>query len=653
MRRGIQARLACGWITSPLPNLLTPLGLTAIAGAVVFWTASLGAIDVRAMDDTGLISQLPLAFFAALLLLNAAFALLLAAPRPSAIAILLAIGTLILFLYGVTSIVEDLPRISITWLHAGFADVVLRTGDLPPLDARFDWPGFFALSAFISGAAGLEHPLQLAAWAPVAFNLAYLPPLLVIYRAVTSDLRLAWLAVWTFYLANWVGQDYFSPQGLNFLLYLVVIAILLAWFRPSPRWDPGGRIASLLARLARRPLTPSNIDGQPVDGGVAEGAAAAPRRDPGGRIASLLARLARRPLTPSNIDGQPVDGGVAEGAGAAPRRGALVLLVTVLIVAIASSHQLTPFALLASVTALVLLRRCSLTFLPILIAVVVGTWISYMAVDFLTSRLSTLIGEVGQTGSITSANVGRRIAGSQGHLLIVYVRLGLTFVLWSLAVVGIVRRLRAGSWDVSMIALTTVPFGLILLQSYGGEMLLRVYFFSLPFVAFFVATLLLGVRRMTTWKTVSAIACCGLLLSVGMLLARYGNERMDLMSADDYDATLATYALAPPGAWLFRGNYNDPIGYRDYEMYRYRSVEFAVRHPDLKVLAGLLRQAPPGEAFLVLTRSQRARAELIGGLPVGDWDRLLEKLHDSDDFVLTYENPTAVVYTLRELDRND
>ncbi|GAA4954515.1 hypothetical protein GCM10023238_21380 [Streptomyces heliomycini] len=59
-----------------------------------------------------------------------------------------------------------------------------------------------------------------------------------------------WTAVWIFQLANWVGQDYFAPQGLAYLLHLTVIAMVLRHFvrpgsagrlRDRTALDPGRR----------------------------------------------------------------------------------------------------------------------------------------------------------------------------------------------------------------------------------------------------------------------------------------------------------------------------------------------------------------------------------------------------------------------------
>src|SRR5207244_11753971 len=72
-------------------------------------------------------------------------------------------------------------------------------------------------------------------WTPVFFNLIYLGPLYIIFTSATTDKRLVWLGLWFFFLTKWVDQDHFSPQAFDFFLYLVIIAILLKWFKVPPK----------------------------------------------------------------------------------------------------------------------------------------------------------------------------------------------------------------------------------------------------------------------------------------------------------------------------------------------------------------------------------------------------------------------------------
>ena len=73
-------------------------------------------------------------------------------------------------------------------------------------------------------------------------------------RNLRISWRAQWLAGFLFVVGNWVGQDYFSPQSFNYLLYLVFVAILVNWFIDPGRSDaaPDLRSRRELARLHRR-----------------------------------------------------------------------------------------------------------------------------------------------------------------------------------------------------------------------------------------------------------------------------------------------------------------------------------------------------------------------------------------------------------------
>ena len=73
--------------------------------------------------------------------------------------------------------------------------------------------------------------IALAMWAPVVANLLDLGALLLLLPTLCTDRRVVWTAAWLFFLGNWVGQDYFSPQAMAYFLHLVVLALLLGYFR--------------------------------------------------------------------------------------------------------------------------------------------------------------------------------------------------------------------------------------------------------------------------------------------------------------------------------------------------------------------------------------------------------------------------------------
>ena len=90
------------------------------------------------------------------------------------------------------------------------------------------------------GSTGLPGAVGFLRWAPLVFELLYLPPVLVIARFSGAGVRAGWLGVLLFYATNWIDQDYFSPQALNYLFYLVILATVLACWQPS-RIEAGAR----------------------------------------------------------------------------------------------------------------------------------------------------------------------------------------------------------------------------------------------------------------------------------------------------------------------------------------------------------------------------------------------------------------------------
>lgn len=213
-------------------------------GAVFgLWFVTLTRVDPRAMTDLGLISLLPWTALAALALMAFSFARALARPTSPGWLLTsypLALSTLI---FSTPPILYETPRYSWAWKHAGIADFIDRTGAVDPqvdvLSVYHSWPGFFAANAMLSDLAGFDTSLSYAAWAELLLNLLALSAVLALLRALTTDSRTIAVGGWLFVLGNWVGQGYFSPQGINYVWYLIVLAVLLRWFpgrsaAPSP-----------------------------------------------------------------------------------------------------------------------------------------------------------------------------------------------------------------------------------------------------------------------------------------------------------------------------------------------------------------------------------------------------------------------------------
>lgn len=603
---------------SDIVVVVLPIGIFAA------WLFSLQGIRLQQMNDLGLVSVFsPFTLLALGLMMLSFCASLQRSPLRTPI-LLLHLCLLIFMLYGVTPLVEEAPRFSVVYRHAGYVEYIMRTGTVDPnLDAYFNWPIFFITSAFVTRISGYPSILSYAAWAPVFLNLLYLGPLFNILRAVTANKHLVWLALWFFYLTNWIGQDYYSPQGLAFFLYLVIIAMLLRWFRVRAdtkhiRWDDFlSHLPSFVGKWYRWFATP--------DSGVA-----------------------------------PVQPGL---------RWALLGLLLLIFAFVVSSHPLTPFFVLASVTALVIFRRCTPAWLPVVMAIMTVGWILLMTRAFLAGHLSWVTSDIGQPASIISQNVGSRLSGSPGHELIAQLRVVTTFVIWGCGLIGCVRRARQGYRDTNAMLLAIAPFPLLIIQPYGGEMLLRIYLFSLPLMAFFVASLFFAERAAISqptggstralhtlfaplprlfassrWKS-ALMTGFSILLLAGFLFTRYGNERQDYMTYAEVAGVQYLYSIAQAGSIFIAGTNGTPWEFQDFEKYNLLvltdSLLNAVTNRDVPAITRFIRGEKHTFAYLIFTRSQEATLECTFGLAPGTLDRLQEALIASGQYKLVYSNADA------------
>jgi hypothetical protein len=572
--------------------------------ALVMGVLALLRVDSSALGDLGLVTVVGPVYFVAvgLVIVSFGFALCQRPLRRPLLTFQL-IG-LIALLDGLGPLVEPHASFATSWLHAGFAQYIAQHGaTLPTLDARFSWPGFFALAAFLSKAAGLHSPVAFLRWAPLVFNLIYLPPLYAIFRAVTRNERAWWMGLAFFYLASWVGQDYFSPQAFNFFLFLVFLAVALRWFRP-PMPDPeqGNRWERFLATWMRTI---------------------------GGRGEELI-----------------------EASSTPTQRGALIAILAAIFLAMTVSHQLTPFLLLGGLIALLFFGRTTLRGFPVILAVTMVAWISFGAIAFWSGHLNLIVGDVGHLGANVSTSLTGRIQGSPGRLDVLGIRIALAGAIAAIALAGAIRRRQLGYGDWSLLLLGFAPFPVLAVQSYGGEALLRAYLFALPFVALMAA---MAFMPSADPKKIALPALCFCLVAAAFgpawLVARYGNERFDRVSSADLAAVRYLYAHAQPAApghgktTLISLFPQLPWRYQDINSFDYESVANTTDPPDEKGLISLAADQGLGDhpVYLIITRSQEAAGEALDSLPAG-WEYALgQRLVNNGLAKLLFTNQDASV----------
>src|SRR5438309_2652435 len=122
-----------GWRTKiALPLLPTTVHATVpfvIGGA---WALAIRHVNLRAMTDLGLVSVLPRATILLLLVLTASFCVSLARRPLNPVVPLMHVLVLVVILYGVTAILESVPRFSTMWRLVGVIDYISLHGATTP-----------------------------------------------------------------------------------------------------------------------------------------------------------------------------------------------------------------------------------------------------------------------------------------------------------------------------------------------------------------------------------------------------------------------------------------------------------------------------------------------------------------------------------------
>ncbi|POX45709.1 hypothetical protein C3489_33555 [Streptomyces sp. Ru71] len=589
-----------GRLTPTRPGLV--LGCLLTAALLLYWVPALrlGEADLDRMGGLGLVSVLPAPTLVGAALLVTVFASLLWLGREHKGLLLVTLLATVVSLHALPAVIETEPRFPTAWQHLGFLDYLDRTGSaVPDLDARWSWPGFFAAAAFVLRACGVDDLTEVIRWWPTAIQLLYLAPMFLLVRSMRASWRAKWTGVWIFVLGGWVGQDYFSPQGFTYLLYLVFVAILLVWFRaPRVLWTR---------------YRPGEAEVEPTN---------------------------RR------------------------QRAVLLGVLIGLYAASVPAHQLTPFMMLGVLAALVLIGRSELRGLPLLFAVLVAVWVGYLAEPYWSGHFDDLFGGVGGVGGNVSSSVSGRIGGgSSAHRLVLYTRVALAGGVLAFACWGWWRRREHRYRERSLLVLTFVPFLGFGMQSYGGEMALRVFLFALPGaallggLALFPRTGVTAKERERDRVSLAPLAAllAGLLLMGGFLVARWGNEPFERTRLGEVAAMDFVYAHDDPTVrllWLSSDPVNDvtpalPWGAKDMEKVNYVPT---LAPGDPVLVSGLvkaLKDAGPN-SYLMINRSQVTYLQLDVGYSATWQPRLLQNLDKRPELARVYSNADVTMYALRE-----
>ncbi|WP_245617326.1 hypothetical protein [Amycolatopsis taiwanensis] len=564
-------------------------GLAAVS--VILWIIGLHPVAPEQLGGAGLVAELsvPLLLSYPLLVAAVVLELLRYQPRNWVLSCYTTLG--VLGVYALQPAVEQVARLPVAWLHAGFADYIATHGDiLHNYDARFSWAGFFSLVAMITKAAGLPNAIGLLNWAPVVLSGLSVLGVRAMAVSALGNRRASWLAPWIFLAANWTEQDYFSPQGTAMVLLLAALTLT---FR----------------HLVRPRLT------EPVK-------------------ARLRARLAPRSSPKARL--------VAQGA------------VVLIGLALAVTHQLTPFLLGALLLLLLLFGRLWSAWLPFLVLGAAVVWFSLGASEFWSGQLIQMIlSPLGDLSSSVDQGIVSRFAGDIGHLVVLVTRIGICAFVVLLAAAGIVlmRRDSLRSWLLP--ALCVSPFAIAVAQPYGGEVFMRCFLFALPLLALpasialeRVITLVRRLRwRSRPSRTIALVAVPWVVITgliAGTVTARGGNDAYTSFTTSDIAAATWAVERAHPGQRVDSLVNSVPLSFlRVGEVSQYEVDGYCPNLGNLPTLVDCIRTDGPD--YLVLTGPQFAYLKIFDQVPAHFGEELTAQLEGTGLYRMVFRDGTSMV----------
>ena len=471
--------------------------------AIALLPVAAATTDLDALDGWGLAKVLGPAAWAALACAVGACVVELWSPRPRVPMLATATGVLVLCSTGLPSVVEPVARFTTSYVIAGFVDAVAGDGVPPPgIDARFFWPAFFAQWAWFRDASGAADLDVVMRWFPPVVVLVWATGVYALARSMLGGTRAPWVAAWLFVGLNWIEQDYFSPQAIGIVLLLTVLTFALG------------------------PLATRRTDAAGVPGW--------PPPHPGAARLPLLRRWIVAAMTPPNRPTLP------------PRQLLLIYFCAALcLIALAPEHQLTPFAIIGQLALLAVVGRFRGRGLVLVAILAVVVYIIIGARDFWTSQIGLLLGS-GDDGNALEEGIAARLAGDLGQIGVKLLRIAVPGLTWLLAI--------AGAWvywrrrrDLVPIFLAAVPMAFAAVQSYGGELFLRIVLYGLPVLAILGADALRAFARCNRGRE-KLLAVGMLLLFPVLVLIRGGNEAYMVVTPEDITMTRAAFAETPPGS---------------------------------------------------------------------------------------------------------
>jgi hypothetical protein len=586
--------------------------------SLVMWAVGVARTDTKVLGPYGLLSVLPLVFYAAIALFIVSVAIELTRQQLSRWRMSAHATALVVMLYGTAPIVYSQGRYSWLYKTVGVVQYASVHGKVnQQIDIYQNWPGFFAFTAWFDKVAGVTSPLAYAKWAQLVVELAVLPLLYLIYEALSLPARQCWAALLLYSAANWVGQDYFSPQALGTILSLGIMAMVMRWMYAGNSWG---------------------------------------RYVPGRQYGEDKLRV--------YTDKQRVE-----------RAGHLTLIFIALILvysALTYTHEISPYIVVTQLGTLAIVSLFRPRWLPFALGAVA---IIYFIPRF--SYVNSHWGVLAAIGTFFSNAAPPSLADSSSsipssQLLVQHCADALSVLIWVLSLVGAWMRRRSRRTVAALVILAYSPLIVLFAGAYGDEGILRVYLFSLPWSVALAAAVLTPTprlpvrsrrgsedgtsRRIPRFRAEALRAPVVLAVVLALfLVAFFGDDQWNTMS-DSEVASVTSFEQTAPGGPVFAANGNAPLNdTARYNLFPVAAIfgsgaVWGTTKPPSAIALVLADQAARytggGQpAYVVVTSSMIAYGQAYG-TPTSYFTILLNSLAHSKYWKLVTSRPGAVIYEL-------
>lgn len=409
----------------------------------------------------GLFHGLSPAYFVGLALLTISFLLAVRYAIAGRLFLFAQLLTFTVLLYFVAAFMEGTARFPYVYNVYGYTDFILQNGAIDTLYTYQCWPAQQILGAASVLVADI-NPTSLLLGYPMFILLITMPVVYLVLANLLEDRRLVWIGLWLYTVAGWVNQAYYTSHSYGYFMLLMIVLVMLA----------------VVFRKMREP---------------------------------------DRPML------------------------SMAFALLVLVGAIVIGHLLSSLIALACLACVYLLLRVKRMpsyglALPILLAAIIALWLynptGYLSDYRLNSSEEPPPGQTSPQPSTPSqlweesASSAFRL-GSE-HANVMRAKLAYTSLYSALALAGLIVMLWRQRFSLRALLIGALILGILsslIVGSYSGEIMSRVYGYALPFLS---ALAVWNLRH--RWM---APVLIGFMLVAPTLfvVSAYGNEKFDYVSA--------------------------------------------------------------------------------------------------------------------------